>query len=478
MFGTILLCCTLTCLLGTQRCVAETLEPGTRWSAVGDQVGRLLSTTPNPAAALIIVENGAVALRRDYTKISNTQPSATVGDTPFRLGSITKTFTALALLHAAAATDTPLDTPLYKIIDKSLWENRWRSTHPVRLHQLIELSAGFQDISQREFASARPLPREDALALDAASHATHWPPGLQHSYTNLSPVYSALAIEALTGTPFETYLQNHVFTPLNMPHATLQPVPGLPGGFRADGTTPIPYWHTIFPSFGGLNATPNEFARFLIRLTRNDFGAALNSALKRRGAVPLWQPVSTAAALAGLPFGYGAGIYSSLRNGHLVFGHGGDADGYRSRYGVVANSDRGYFIAINSDNPKLLRRMRGIVERALIANLPAPAPAAEHVSLPPHSRLQQFIGDYYPASQRFGSIARNPGNDKTVRIEIVNDRLQLRRGRTVTEMIWLGDNQFRRQSDPVATLVFTRFENTLYLHGELGNWQRHAKLSP
>jgi len=447
------------------------------WEPLAEEVGQLLATSNNPQATLVIVDNGAIAVLRDYPSTPGSTPgnaNAGAGTTPFRLGSITKLFTALTLLHACAATDTALDTPLASVIDKSLWQNPWRETHPIRLNQLIELSAGFADISGREFASAQPLPRLQALALDPESHTTHWTPGLQHSYTNLAPAYSALAVEALTKQSFATYLAQNVLQPVGMPDATLRELTDLPGGFQADGITPIPYWHTIFPAFGGLNATPRQFANLLLRLSRRDLGPALNTALKRRGDLELWQPTSTAAARQGLALGYGAGVYATLRNGQLVYGHGGDADGYRTRFGLMGNSTRGYFVAINSDNPRLLRRLQAVVESALSRGLPTPAPKAELPGRPSHAHLDRFTGSYYPASTRFGISRWRDGKAKSAHIRRVDRRLSMQQGDRTTELLWLGGSLFRRPDDPVATVVFVEAGGVLYLQGELGNWQQQT----
>lgn len=450
------------------------------WDSLAQEVGRVLAATNNPRAALIIVDHGSIAVSRDYGQQSAPgvpDQTPVQGNTPFRLGSITKLFTALALLHASSATNTPLDTPLHDILDQKLWQNPWRQTHPVRLHQLAELSAGFADISGPEFASAEPLPPLKALAIDPDSHTTRWPPGLQHSYTNLAPAYSALAVEVLTGQSFAAYLQRYVLQPLGMPDATLQPLADLPGGFKADGVTPIPYWHTIYPAFGGLNATPNQFANLLLAMTSGNFGPTLNPAIARRGVGELWQPTSTAAARAGLTLGYGAGIYATIRDEQLIYGHGGDADGYRSRFGVIGNSTRGYFLAINSDNPRLLRRLQALVEQQLIIGTDKPVPPVERSSTPPHAALERFVGTYYKASRRF-SLGRKQDEGNAARIHRVGKRLQFKRGSTSTELLWLGGNRFRRNNDPVATLVFVEANNALYLQGELGNWQRSERAVP
>ena len=108
-------------------------------------------------------------------------------------------------------------------------------------------------------------------------------------------------------------------------------------------------------------------------------GALLNDGiLEGRQVIPaaliarFFQPQGTLGSRAGLEVGYGAGVYGWVRHGQLFHGHGGDADGYRSRYGLLREHGRAYLLVINSDNPALLGRMRRALERALTTGLPAP----------------------------------------------------------------------------------------------------------
>ena len=434
------------------------------------QLEEALDRAKVPAAALVLVDTQHKSREK---RLIHSFGSATE-TTPFRLGSISKTFTALALLHAAAATATPLSSAAAPIIGERYWSNPYKSKNPVSLAQLVELSAGFSDISAAEFASAVPIERKQALSIHSATHVTHWPPGAFHSYSNLAPAFTALAIEALTHQRFDDYLHHNVLKPLGLPGASLAPLPNLPGGYKADGATPIPYWHTIYPAFGGLNATPAEFANFLSRLVSDNLGESLSAARDHRGGVPLYQPLTTAAARAGLTRGYGTGIYGWERHGHRFAGHGGDADGYRSRYAIMPDAKRGYFLAINTDNPGLLRALTKKVERYLTQDLPKPRQSAVILdrqtlgAIAAHA--QAFAGKYVRASVRFDPGALSRCEQKQPRLSINITDVLWQRGERKQRLKATSKGLYRKPNNTLASVALVYINGKRHLHEDGANW--------
>jgi hypothetical protein len=255
---------------------------------------------------------------------------------------------------------------------------------------------------------------------------------------------------------------------MGMGAASFHPVPGLPGGFKADGRTEIPYWHMIFRGFGGLNASVQEMSRFLTMLL-ND-GQIDNRRIFTPATLSgLFRPRSGLAAASGLEIGYGTGVYGWISHGQVFYGHGGDADGYRARYGLLPGAGRGYLIVINTDNRALLRRLQKSIESALTTDLPAADPPAAVAE--PQSVLESYAGDYYPSSARFRIERWQAGEAPRANITVSGQGLSfVRNGRRVA-LIPQGAGRFRRPTDPVATVIFARDDaGTLYLQGELGNF--------
>lgn len=435
---------------------ASTPAQADDWASLAATLDALRAANSVPAYGLVILDGGEPALVH------------TVGagpDTPFRWGSITKSFTALAALQLAREHDVKLDSPIRPVLGPGYYINAWADDHPILLAHLLELSAGFTDLSRAELADNEPRGLWKALARNADERATRWPPGLQHSYSNVPPGLTAAVIERVSQTPFEDYLDRAVFAPLGMTGASLDPVPGLPGGFQADGSTEIPYWHVTFKAFGALNASIEAMARFatvLLNQGRMDDAQVMPPEVVHA----FFTPTSTLGARAGLTVTYSPGSYGWVRGGHVFWGHGGDADGYRSRYGLLRGHGRGYVLVINTDNPPLLGRMRRAVEDSLIRGLPT-HPALEGDD----PELAALAGRYYPTSTRFGMDRWRGGEAEPATVLVTEGQLEFQRGSRRTRLLPVGRGRFVRPGDPAVTVVFARDgAGFLHLQGELGNF--------
>jgi CubicO group peptidase (beta-lactamase class C family) len=427
------------------------------WEALADSLDALRRDASVPAMGLVILDQGQPVIVRAFG-------SAEV-DTPFRWGSITKSFTALAALQLAQQHDLPLTSEIRPILGPGYFRNSFAGSRPIRLIDLLTLSAGFGDLTGTEFSDNEPHDLWDALQKNTDRRSTLWPPGLQHSYTNVPPGLTSAVIEKTSGRTFEQYLQQQVFEPLGMAGASLAPIAGLPGGFRADGETEIPYWHMTFKGFGALNTSTREMSRFAETLLNN--GRRDGVRVFSEGLVEqFFTPAASLGVDAGLEVSYAAGVYGRVRNGHLFWVHGGDADGYRAGYGLLRVHGRGYAVVFNTDNPQLLRRMVRLLESGLTEDL-APHPPLLSVPEP----LEPYAGTYYPSSVRFASDRWSRGEASTATVRHSGDTLEFIRGSSRTTLIPLGAGRFIRPDDPAVTAVFVRdAAGSLYLQGELGNF--------
>ena len=391
-------------------------------------------------------------------------------DTPFRWGSITKSLTGLAALKLIESTHVDVDTAIRPILGEGYFTNPWAASHPVRLGQLLALSAGLPDLTPAEWNDNEPQPLWQALQRHQDARILLWPAGLQHSYSNVPPGFTAAIIERVSGLLFQSYLEEKLFQPLGMDEATLARTPGLPGGYQADGRTEIPYWHMTFPAFGALNASTREMSRLMTALL-NEGRLEGGQPLSQELVAEFFRPRATAGTDAGLQVAYGAGVYGWVRGGRLFHGHGGDADGYRSRYGLMLEQGRGYLLVINQDDPRTLGSMVRLVEEALIDDLPAPT------SLSPvpvtGAQLDALSGDYYPANARFDPGDWQSGNRATVPVRRSGQTLLVERSGRTIRLYPAGGGRFFRKNDPAVTAVFVRDDaGSLHLQGELGNFVR------
>lgn len=382
--------------------------------------------------------------------------------TPLRWGSITKTVTALTVLALADRGKVSLHAPLSRYVDKKYWGNPWRSTHPVRVIDLLEMRAGFPDLSAREFAFNEPITLQQALDLNPGHRTSRWPPGTQHVYSNMTAGLTQLLIERVTRQPFALAAQRLVLAPLAMQQAGFEPRTDLPGGFRADGRTPIPYWHMTFPAYGALNAPLQDMTKLLRYLQPP---GPLPHSVRQHLYTPngrRWASQFT--------FDYAAGLYPRIRRGRVWHTHGGDADGYRSRLALLADGSGGYVVNINTDNPSALRQIERLLEAFLTADTPAPdSPAAAALSA---AQIDAISGRYYPSAVRFGVDIWQQGKLPHIEVQASTGKVSVKRDGRTTMLYPVSATLFRRAQDPVATVTIFPHRGHVYLQGELGNYQR------
>lgn len=165
-----------------------------------------------PGLALAITHGDRVVLVRGYGEARDGQPIT--GQTPFRIASLSKTFTALAVMQHVEAGQIELDAPVkrylpgFALLDPSAAER-------ITVRQLLNHTSGLADAGfvsglnggQKTLADRMASLRQ-ARPLDAPGTVFHY----------FDPNYQVLArlVEAVSGQAFDTYLQQRVFAPLDM----------------------------------------------------------------------------------------------------------------------------------------------------------------------------------------------------------------------------------------------------------------------
>ncbi len=269
----------------------------------------------------------------------------------FRIGSISKSFTALAVLHAVEEGLLDLDTPVRELAPEVAFTNRWEETHPVTVATVMEHTAGFDDIHFREYAKVDDpdITLAEGLAYNPGSRVSRWRPGTHMSYSNSGPAIAAYVVEKITGKAFEDYVREHVFAPLGMDSSTFRfprDAALLAKGYEADGVREAGYDHIIVRPSGGMNASAREMARYLrMMINRGTLdGVRL---LAPETITRMETPTTTLAARDGFTYGYGLGNFTSIVNGHLFHGHNGGITGFASTSAYSPELGVGFFVSIN-----------------------------------------------------------------------------------------------------------------------------------
>lgn len=421
------------------------------------------------AFGLTLVASDNVIWSGSLGVMNHKSRAATGNETLFRIGSITKSFTGLAALKLQERGLLKLSGPINQWNTQHFYTNRWHANHPVRIDQLLEHTAGLQDMAKVEWDYSKPQPEslQQTLALHPEARQVQWQPGMHSSYSNAGAALVGFVLAQASGKSYEEVIDASLLKPLAMHGSSVLPPKNLrtlATGYDTDGTTAIPYWHMIFRPAAAINSTTDDMANFVqMLINKGRFRGKL--VFNPKSIERMETPSTTLAARHQLNFGYGLGNYQWLRNGILFHGHGGDADGYLSRYGYTRSNNSGYFLVINAFQGRSLNVMRGLIERYLTEEVEAPmAPAHAVLS---KQQMAKVLGHYQAVTTRF----RRTEPAKLAVTEHAGQLFsQLNQGGQA-QLIPVNAKLYRRKNETIATIAIVDGEDgKIYFQGNMGNF--------
>ncbi len=166
-----------------------------------------------PGATVLIAKNGEVIYRNAFGLANMELDVKMQVNNVFEIGSITKQFTAVSILMLLEQGKIDLDDDITKYI-----EDYPTHGHHISIHHLLNHTSGIK--SYTSMASWVPLWRKDFTPIEMIDFFKKEPmdfaPGQEWSYNNSAYFILGYIIEKVSGEPYETYIEQHIFKPLNM----------------------------------------------------------------------------------------------------------------------------------------------------------------------------------------------------------------------------------------------------------------------
>ncbi len=385
-----------------------------------------------PGAGVALVANGEVLWCGGIGEADIAAKRAVNCDTEFRVGSISKTFVALALLKLQEERRINLYARLQDVAPEIPFKNRWEATHPVRIVNLLEHTAGFDDMEPSEVYNVHDrydFPLLEVFKRFRKPQSVRWPPGTRMSYSNPGNAIAGYMIEKTTGKPFDQYIRETFLRPIGMEHPFIYLRPA-----------------------GDLKASPGELAKlvqFLLR--RGKTGDA--QLVTTESILRMETPETTLAAKNGLRLGYGLCNYSSVEGSVVTHGHDGGIDGFISSYRYMPEQNWGYVILLNSDNSQqALESLNHLAIDFLSKDFVKPQ---QPVMTLPAKALKEYAGYYAPRAPRSQLFAFVDDLMGGTRIRVINGKLTRSGlfGQPET-ILYVGKTLFRGEKEPEGTTVF------------------------
>ena len=372
-------------LLATAAAPAQTVE--TLDPALRDRIDRIaaqvLEQTGVPSASVAVVQAGKLVYTHAYGSARLATPTTpAVPATPqmrYSIGSISKQFTAAAILMLQEEGKLALDDPVGKYVPGLTRGGE------VTIRQILSHTSGYQDYWPEDYVMTPMLAPESAQQiLDTwAKKPLDFEPGTEWQYSNTNFVIAGRIVETVTGHPLMDFLATRIFRPLGMNSVWNSDEAKLT---QADATAY--YRHALGP----LRVAPKEgrgwmFAAGELAMTAHDLALWDESLIAQSILKPLsYKQMFTEVKLKdGKGTHYGLGVEVVDRNGHRSIEHSGEVSGFVSDNQVLV--DDGVAVAVLT-NQDAVGAASAIARLAAPAVLAAPATAPEQQAIAIYHGLQ------------------------------------------------------------------------------------------
>jgi CubicO group peptidase (beta-lactamase class C family) len=343
------------------------------------RVGEILNRHPAVGLAVGVVQGGSLAFFCGHGMADIASGTPVTEDTVFRIGSVTKTFTAIAVMQLWEQGLLDLDYPAsdylraYKLVPaKATYRPatvRHLLTYTAGLPQVVYLSRAFKPTAGEMVGFGRRVPTLAEFYRGELHLVAE--PGAMHIYSNHSFATLGQIVEDVSGEPLGRYFTGHIFEPLGMDHTDLLRSDRVTGrlardyALRSRGPRPIRDCDLITAGGGGIYSTTRDMARYV--------AALLGGGADRRGSV--LQPETLAAMFAPqyqpdprLP-GVGLAFYRRDVGGHLVVEKDGMVRGFASQMFVAPDDGVGVVAFTNGARgahgwlgPEVLEILRNVLD--------------------------------------------------------------------------------------------------------------------
>lgn len=337
----IVISATLTlCAIGALAQSSATLSADDQ-KAIDEIAAKTLAATGAPSASIAIVKNGQIIFARAYGKASLEPAKPADPQMRYAIGSISKQFTATAILLLQQRGKLSLDDPVSKFVP-----NVTRAKE-VTIRELLSQTSGYQDYWPQDYVPPdmlKPVTAEQILDRWARI-PLDFEPGTKWQYSNTNFVLAGLIVQKASGMPFMRFLSENIFKPLKMSSVYDVNEEKLE---QTDAQGYLRY------ALGPLRPAPKEgkgwlFAMAELAMTSSDLARWDISVMDQAVLKPAsYRALETQVLLKnGVSSGYALGMFVRQRDGRRELEHDGEVSGFTAE-NVVFPDDRAAIVVLTN----------------------------------------------------------------------------------------------------------------------------------
>jgi len=316
---------------------AASLSP--KLPQIDSMIAADLARRPVGSVTAGVVSGKQLIWSKSYGDADMEKKIAADTDTVYRIGSITKMFTAVMLEQLVEAGKVNLSDPVEKYFPEiNTVQGRFPNAPPITLVQLSTHTSGLGREPDNTETYLKGQVADWEKTLIAALPQTHYilEPGTRFAYSNIGYAILGAALSRAAGESYVEYVPKHIFQPLGMTHSAFERNAQMTGhlskGYQLTGPNQVDSEtaqreHETGRGYkvpnGAIYTTVGDLARFASFL----LGQGPESVLKA-ASLARFQMQSAVPADIDLTQGYGIGFQVERRENYVAFGHGGAVAGY------------------------------------------------------------------------------------------------------------------------------------------------------
>jgi D-alanyl-D-alanine carboxypeptidase len=327
---------------------------------------QVLQTTGVPSASVAVVTHGRVAYANAYGAARLDPRAPATPDMRYAIGSISKQFTATAILLLQQEGKLSLEDHVSKFVPGLTRGNE------VTIRQLLSHTSGYQDFWPQDYVMPMMLlPTTPQAIVDRwAKQPLDFAPGSRWQYSNTNYTIAGMVIEKASGMPFFQFIRTRISQPLGLASASdfdANPRNGDATGYLRYGLGPLRIAPDAGPGWtyamGELSMTPRDLAKWDISLINH-------SLLKPES----YRALTSAVALNnGASTGYGLGVDVSMQGDRFMVEHSGEVSGFTAENIVFPDDSVAIVVLTNQDAAPAAGAIAGQISQILFATEDAQA---------------------------------------------------------------------------------------------------------
>lgn len=348
----ILLVC-LICLASSTAVASPPQAADVDFAAIDKFIETEMQAQRLPGLALGIVQGNQIVHLKGFG-IADPSGRPVTPQTPFIIGSSSKSFTALAVMQLVEAGKVELDAPVQRYLPWFRVADEAASAH-ITVRHLLYQTSGLSTKTGRSFqgnGDTSDNALEQTVRKLSAAELTG-PAGAAHQYSTVNYSVLGLIVQTVTGQSYETYIQEHIFDPLAMQNSFTSQAEAQPQGlatgynyaFGIPRAVDVPFNRSLLPA-GYLISSAEDMAHYLIAQL-NDGSYNGTSLLTEDGMIEMHNPAVPSGAT---DTSYGMGWFVGPINGIPAVHHQGETFNFHSNMILIPDRQWGIVLLINGEN--------------------------------------------------------------------------------------------------------------------------------